>query len=389
VPTLESAPFNGFFLMADENNILDFLNKYGAEAFYTEYKKPGGSKYPGAIEEYRDLTNDGLPEIVFVSGPFYIFGCKEGHYVTLYKAEFDAIRLWSPEIIKILDANRNGLPEITLLFGYASQGGHTYGVIEWGGDQFQYILITADRGPYLFVEVSGDLKYGDVDQDGVIEYIANIGIPTGETYSLGIPWRNETQIYKWNGKQFIYNKSIFSTPEYRFQAVQDGDRAMNEGDLDKALTFYQMAISNDQLQWWSPERRNFVLTVFRGRIGNLPTPIPPLPDPKEYSNLAAYSYYRIMLDHLVRGRAADAKVAYDTLQNTYTDGKPGHIYAALAEIVRTEFLQTNDSGKACNKAQQFVLQNNEEVVYYISGSGFPGNHGIDYKKNPELICPFK
>lgn len=256
-------PFEGPKIYVTENELIDFLNEYGTAGFYSEYQKVGGKNWPGSIQFYGDLTNDGIPELVFGSVSLYIFGCKDGHYHTLLEYGPDAY-LHPPKITNILDANRNGLPEIILLLGYLSQGGHSYQVLEWDGEQFQSLLIPKDgwSADSIFVEAPGNLVYGDVDRDGVIEYIANIGIPVWETYSLGIPWRNEIQIYKWNGAQFVFNKRIFSAPEYRFQAVQDGDRAMSYGDLDSALNFYRMAIYNDNLQGWSPERRNFVSSVF-------------------------------------------------------------------------------------------------------------------------------
>lgn len=96
-----------------------------------------------------------------------------------------------------------------------------------------------------------------------------------------------------------------------------------------------------------------------------------------------------MLHHLARGWVSDAKIVFEALQKNYPEGKPGHIYAALAENFWTAFSQSKDLGKACDQALEFVSQNNEDIFYYISGSGFPGNHSINYKNSPELICPFE
>ena len=393
LPFIKSKPGSLFNYYVEEDDILDFLNKYGIQVFWSELKKSGSTYWPISIQAYRDLTNDGFPELAVGAGLFYIFGCKDGHYVTLYKMEPDAY-LDAPRIISIVDANRNDLPEITLLLGFESQGGHSYQVLEWDGDNFQNVLISgydwwADS---IFVEAPGDLVYADIDHDGFREYIANIGIPVWETYELGIPWRQEKQIYKWNGKQFVFLKSIFSPPEYRFQAVQDGDRAAREGDYKNALNSYQLAIYNDKLGWWSPDRREYVRKAFFDSFVSTratPTPILPLPDIEEYDNLAAYSRYRIMLLDLSRGWVSDAKVIYETIQNKYPDGKTGYVYASLAENVWKEFLYSGDLGKACKKALDFASNNKDDVFYYISGSGFPGNHGINYETDPIWICPYK
>ena len=47
----------------------------------------------------------------------------------------------TPRILQILDANRNGLPELMILLGFASQGGHGDWVIEWDGNTFQNVLV--------------------------------------------------------------------------------------------------------------------------------------------------------------------------------------------------------------------------------------------------------
>jgi hypothetical protein len=390
VPTPEFVHEYSGHAYAREEEILAYLNKYGSDAFHLEYQKSGGVMWPGIINAYRDFTNDGVPELVFGSAGLYILSCNRGRYITLFETEPDAW-LQSGKIIDIRDANRNGVPDISLLLGFDSQGGHSYQVIEWNGKKFQTILKFVDHyrsEDIIFVQATGNLTFEDVDHDGYSEYIVNIGIPVWETYQLGIPWREEKQIYKWNGNEFSMVKRIFSAPEYRFQAVQDGDRATQAGDYDLALTFYQDAIFSDQLEGWSPERHEFIRSVFFGSFTNQPTPIPPLPNPGEYDHLAAYSRYRIMLLHLTRGWLSDAKVVYDTLQKKYPEGTVGHIYAVLAEDVWTEFALSNDLKKACEKGLAFASEN-PRISFFIGGSGFPGNNGIDYGMEPEMICPFE
>lgn len=391
-PSIQSDRFMFAEAYYNEEDFLNDLNQYGAQAFWTEYQKSLNENLPFSIQAYRDLTNDGFPELAIGAGNFYIFGCKDGHYVTLLKISTD-IYSQAPSIIKILDANRNGIPEMSILVGFFSQGSHWYQVLEWDGHQFENIVKTDNSWSEdnIEVEASGNLVYGDIDRDGFLEYIVNIGIPVLETYQLGIPWRQEQQIYKWDGDKFIFFKNTFSPPEYRFQAVQDGDRAARDGDYDRALAFYQQAIYSNTLGWWSPERRNNVSDAFFNSFGassGIPASPPPEPDPEEYDSLAAYSRYRIMLLDLSRGWESDAAVLYKTIQEKYMDGKPGHIYAVLAENVWDEFSKSGDLGKACNEALDFAANNQDSIFYYLSGSGFPGNHGIYYETDPLWICPY-
>jgi hypothetical protein len=383
--------------------VLDFLNLYGAEAVYAEYRahlqKNDGISWDLNFSDYLDLTNDGVKELISNYGGYlFIVGCQDEHYAVLDMRQADGA-MWFPYILDVADANRNGIPEAILYLGGYTSNGSFYQVIEWDGHKFQDLLVPIEKGNEdyshndLYVEggVGSNLKHEDFDQDGVEEYIATIGIPDGEIYVYYIPWRKETQIYKWNGQQFVPYRRIFTAPQYRFQAVQDGDRATLEGEYDKALDFYQQAIFNDKLQWWSTDRWEFLQKVFLRSFWktNDPTPVPPIPDPNEYDNLAAYARYRIMLLHLARGWMSDARVVYDTLQKKYPAGKPGHDYAALAETVWTEFVNSKDLGKACEEGVKFASIRPVEIYYYIGGSGNPGHNGIDYNLHPDFVCPFQ
>lgn len=380
------------------DDVLDFLNHYGADALYAEHQKTNGIYWDLNISDYLDLTNDGVKELVAnKGGHLYIIGCRDEHYAVMDTRQADA-GMSFPVILDVTDANRNGMPEGILYLGSYTSMGSFYQVIEWNGHKFQDLLVPLEKENEdyshddLYIEggTGSKLDHEDFDQDSVEEYIATFGIPEGEMYVYHIPWREEKQIYKWNGQQFVPYRRIFTAPQYRFQAVQDGDRATIEGEYDKALDFYQQAIFNDKLEWWSPDRFGFLQKVFLISFQKLndSTPVPPAPDPEEYDNLAAYARYRIMLLHLARGWVTDARIVYDTLQKKYPEGKTGHDYAALAETVWTEFENSKDLGKACEEAVKYASARPEEMYYYIGGSGNPGYHGIDYNLHPELVCPF-
>jgi hypothetical protein len=401
MPTSEIVTSLGLLKPKD---VLVILNQYGAGPIYAEYStelKKGNDVDRGSLRfsDYRDMTNDGVKELIAnYSGELIIIGCQDGQYTLLSMRQADGAQ-WLPYILDVSDANRNGMPEAFLYLGGTEGGGSFYQVIEWDGQKFQDLLVPIEKENEdyahddLFVEggAGSNLKHTDIDHDGVEEYIATIGIPAGEGYQYNIPWRKETQIYKWNGQQFVFFRRTFTAPQYRFQAVQDGDLATLAGEYDLALDFYQRAIFDDKLEWWSHARMEFVMKNFLLSLwqSDDPTPVPPVPDPKEYDNLAAYARYRIILLHLARGWVSDAKVVYDTLQKKYPEGKPGHDYAVLAETVWTEFELSKDLGKACAKGIEFASNHSEEIYSYIGGSNAPGHHGIKYNEHHEYICPFQ
>jgi hypothetical protein len=322
-------------------------------------------------------------ELAFSWGFFSIYGCQDGKFVLLFEMEPDA-RATSPRIISTLDNNRNGLPEISLLAGFLSQGGHWYDVIEWDGSQFRLLLEGA------WVEATGKFGSEDIDRDGYPDYVAHIGIPVWETYRYGVPWRNEKVYFRWNGEEFLPYKRLFSPPEYRFQAVQDGDRALVYGEVDRALDFYRQVIYNDRLGWWSPERDRFLQEIFFTTISkDYPTPIAATPDPAEYDNMAAYARFKLMVAYAEQGWHADAKIMFDNIQRLYPEDKGGHPYAELAAIFWNEYEPSRSIAAGCLAANDFASSHEREILYYIQGAGGFASNRISYEDEPWYICPFR
>lgn len=184
-------------------------------------------------------------------------------------------------------------------------------------------------------------------------------------------------------------KTITDPPEYRFQAVQDGDRASLAGQYDKALGFYQQAIFDDKLEGWSRAQRDYVLQVHFDQEDGTATPVetrPPL-DPAEYPALAAYARYRIMLLHVVQGHLSDAKVVYDTLQAKFPEGQHGYIQAELATAFWKRYAMSGDIGDACNAAIEYTQSNSIDILFYLGNNSQYGSQNLAY--TPETVCPFQ
>ncbi len=130
---------------------------------------------------------------------------------------------YAPIIFAIEDNNRNNIPELTILAGFLSQGGHSFVVYEWDGEQFKSILSpfyeTDPASNYLWVEATGEIHYANIDNDPLNELILDSGVPVWETYWSGLPWRNRRTFYKWNGQIFTPYKVEFAQPEFKFQAI--------------------------------------------------------------------------------------------------------------------------------------------------------------------------
>jgi hypothetical protein len=374
-----------------EATILDFLNASGSP------KAVLNTFFPNTLDlhlqnySYQDLTGDGVPEFAITyDGNLYIFACRLGKYKTTLKiSNIVGLGLYDIFIDTIRDLNLDGIPEIILSTTTCNGPCVEVRIYEWDGNQYNSLIRIKDHedGVDYARILNGSISIKDQDGNKFPELILDGGIPTQLAELVnGFPFRKETQVLSWNGKFFVETSREYSPPQYRFQAVQDGDRASLSGDYDKAADYYQQAIFSDKLDWWSADLKEFIIeTEYLFSPEENPTPIPPSSDPNEYYNLAAYSRYCLMLLHILRGWLPEAQVVYNTLQEKFPDGQAGHFFAELATAFWDNYQLSNNIGESCGKAIEFASSNLDILVYL--GSYDHGWQSLIYE--PEDICPFK
>ena len=204
---------------------------------------------------------------------------------------------------------------------------------------------------------------------------------------LTTPWRFKTVVYSWDGNLYSESYVSFDEAQYRFQAVQDADRELLFGNLDTALAYYQDAISNEKLEWWARERRDYEVKVFYDSYKLVtPTPLPyPEEDFTEYPRLAAYAYYRIMLLHLVQGQEAEAASTYQTLQEKFGTDPYAAPYVEMASAFWESYQSTQKMYDGCAAAIQFAVEHPEILIPL--GSDYHGWQSHIYE--PADVCPFR
>lgn len=227
----------------------------------------------------------------------------------------------------------------------------------------------------------------DTDGNGTLELVLVGGITTnqGLRHTAG-PWREITTIHMWNGQNFVHHRTLYDKPQYRFQAVQDGDRAALDGDYDRALALYWQAIEDETLDWWSLERLDYEIAVYWSEGSPNPTPLPPVPepDPAEYPILAAYAYYRILLLDVLLGKLPEAEAVYDTLKAKYPLDQPGSYFTILASAFLEEYQASQQIYLSCQKVIQYV-ERYPDILSYLGEH----NHGMEsIVYTPEDVCPF-
>ena len=257
--------------------VLNFLNQGGSQqAVVQVFKQSNWRTFEG------DLTADNVPELGVFEPFLSVLGCINGKYEVLLDAQIE-IWGWS-EIVSTQDINRNGVPELVVhnpdACGIIGRCSEAY-IYEWNGQQFKNIVetdysgIISMRGPF-------DVEVKDIDENGTQELLTSGGIPNMAAYADGIPWRTQFDTYMWNGKAFVLARTEFEPPEYRFQAVQDGDRATLRGDYERALAYYEQTMFDEKLEWWTPERQAYEEAKFAFPLVPTPTPLPvPIPDPRD------------------------------------------------------------------------------------------------------------
>ena len=402
-----------------EQPILDFLNKGGSPNKVIDAFTKGFEENKGRFFQ-QDITHDNVPELIVNDFLLHIFGCKNGQYITLLIVDPGGVISFS-NIFLIQDMNQNGVPDLIISEWLGDINWYIpeiYRIMEWDGTHFKDLVTQPDfesrygggganeahiwiDGVWNYTETSEkQVEVSDIDNNGTLEFILRGGLPTHPDTRVHGPWRAETDIYMWNGEGFVIYSVEPATPTYRFQAVQDADYAVSDGDYKKAVLLYQDVISNKKLEWWSNERYFHEMQViqaeYTGSLTPPPTPTPLPQNNSEYQYLSAYSYYRVMTIYVKLKNPTEARRFYEILKEQYPHKIEGHVFSELATVFWNEFLSTSSLANACSKAIEFTSENTFEIFNYLGYVNTDKSYdwidhgwqnGYNYTINS--ICPFK
>jgi hypothetical protein len=369
----------------------NFLNRGGKIEFLLNEID---NSYVANNYRYQDLNDDKIPELLYWDEAYlsniYIFYCHAGQYEMFTDNKFGVLSGW-PRVIAIQDLNLNGLPDIVVEFGSCSGSGcWEYLVYEWNGNTFRNIAYDETRKNNKWPQISGqkEFRITDINNDGLQELVL-----TGD--KLGpccvgsmTPWRYKTVVYSWNGHIYAESYVTFDKAQYRFQAIQDADREVGYGNYDIALAHYQEAIFNNELGWWTKERRDYDVSLFYASFDVLITPTPspyPKEDITERPRLVAYAYYRIMLLHIIRGFDLDASATYHILQEKIPADDPSYPYVKMATAFWDTYYSTHKLTNACGAAIEYAAAHPDILIPL--GSDYHGMQSHTYQ--PEDVCPFR
>ncbi len=379
-----------------EQQLLTYLNSGGSSSTLQEALSDltmlDGAWEARAQVEMVDVTGNYTPEVLidlsffeagqYFEGGLFVFRCEDGHYVggALFSTAGQVQSGGEPDgILGILDMNNDGVPEIVhshiSIAGTHGYFTREFRILEWDGQEFVDLIPEDEYGFYAQAD-TGDGVIKDFDGNGTKELI--LSNSPGEAYPDLGPQRSRTDIWAWNGYQFVPERWEYTEPEFRIHAIWDGDDATRFGDYADALAFYQQGVFDTELFGWTSGQ----LWPDEAYNGG-PTPAP---DPEEWPRLNAYGRYRIMLLHAIQGYQPEAQIVYDTLQENFPDGSVGSQYAELARIFWKEYSSIGDVELACAKAIEFA-KSQSSIILTPLGKRFYGSGQREY--TPEDVCPFR
>ncbi|MBC7879173.1 MAG: hypothetical protein H7Y59_18545 [Anaerolineales bacterium] len=344
-------------------NVLDFINIYGPEPLMEDARtKP---YFKGWFWE--DVTNDGVPEFMY---PGALYKCEKGKYQVFLQYTHD---VWGglSTFEDINDWNQNGISELFLHILTFNHGDRMYQIYEWDRIHFRKLLVDD-----ILIHPDGVIKYKDLDNDRVYEVIAIAG--TYDWFApVGIELRNEFTYYKWDGKFYTEYDREYDDPKYRFQAIQDADYYAKTGEYNRALTLYKEAISSGELEWWSVERKEYMINKHFEFGLTLPEQ-----DWMEYHWLASYARFRMIVVYLLQNHPSPAQSVYAETLNYATPDLPGYHYYKLGAEFWDEYQLSSDINKSCAKAIGYATEHPELLAPL--GSDYHGYQSKIYK--PEDVC---
>ena len=319
-----------------------------------------------------DLTGDGEPEIVVSifdpfttdqsagpSGQFLVYGCAPQSVELLYTNQ--AIKGQSlPRLLQ--SGNLIGAPRGTQLAVVSSSCGantcfDSLEVLGWNGIALVNLLaepLTLPAAQYQLVQA---------DTDNALEIQAQRGVQG----SIGAgPQRTETQLWDWNGAQYVKVKSEWSPVEYRIHAAYEGDDAFAAGDYAKATDWYTRVLTDDGLKDWLTE------------IGYA--------NAHDRDTLQAYARFRLLLIGLLHGDA-NARDQLDQLTALYPDGSPVHLTQQMAQAFWDKYQAAKDLKAACAVANAYANSSDNGQYLIVDDLNLFGYTNRSYTSDD--MCPIQ
>ena len=341
----------------------------------------------------RDLTGDGVPEVILTHPILQILGCSGGSYQLLLQV-YPEDPTFPVLSVTIADLNGNTLPELVVETEFWGMHDYTLNVrvYEWDGEDFVNRMASEIDHPLLelgrlywesgrALMYNGDLKLGDVDINGTIELVLRGGYAGGLAAKVSMPQLIEQHIWMWNGSEYTLVEIRYDEPVYKYQAASIGDLYSLIGNYDDAIATYQQAIFDSDLNVWNQQK--IEAQYFGGDLDLFQNWDQQNYEQAERINM--YARFRMLVVNYLIGNDSTVVTQYDSLQRIAEGGSPGKMYAELARAFVESYQGEGSITQACRAAQQFAKLNEQEILWPLGPSAYGE---MWWGPDSEEICPF-
>jgi hypothetical protein len=292
-------------------------------------------------------------------------------------------------LFQVGDLTGNRVPEL-IFYKKLSSVDAALSIFEWNGYDFLQLTVAPRRDFAYRVGIWSDLEWDvplagmrlqDDDSDDNLELVVArvVFSPRDSRLATSGPLRDRREVWGWNGTAIALERWDSDPPEYRFQAIQDGDDLTQFRDLERALASYRRAVNDNRLKSFQLfQTPDFVLLRYGAAS--------PAPNPAERLRLTAYAQFRIMLVHLLLGDEDEAESALLSLVESHPESDPGLPYSEMAEAFWEAYASGREIGPGCEAAVDYALRHANEVLIPLGSSNY-GYWNREYR--PEDICPFE
>lgn len=276
-----------------------------------------------------------------------MFGCRAGTVEVLFEAVSDTDQ--PPTVLAFLDVNRDRRNDLLL----AIPSCPTAETCEY---HTQLVTFSPERSRFVDllppnVTSTEPPQVLDFDNDEVSEIV--VRLTSRGTAETG-PLRTGSNIYDWNGAQYVLSIVELEPPRFKIQVLHEGDRALLRGDYAAAETIYRSAIDNTDLRFWFND---------------------------EPDVLQSYALYRLLQAQVVQASPLQT-TTFQEIQRIYDDPERTPVYAQMARTFLETFQSTANVSSAC-EAVRTIIDGAPEALAQLNryGSRSPSYTAQD-------LCPF-
>jgi hypothetical protein len=309
-------------------------------------------------------------------GAFIVSSCGDGDFNLLSvfgeESAYECVADWCSYRMAVRDLVGRGAPQVLVAFeeGYTNWSWPWIKVVGWEADQWiTYMDAQLDIGPLY------SLVIDDSDEDGHSE-ISVWGFRLG-TGAMEIS-RPIYQMYRWNADSdlFVLAESQPLPSPYRFQILEDAQRAIDSGDTHYAIALYLAAAEGFYIDVPSFGDRSL---AWEGSEDALSL------DEVAYAYQTAFARFRLTYLYEFVGQPADADRMLLRMNNLYPNGQPGSEFAGMATAMIGEARAGNSLSSACTDSVDSVVADYPDLTGFDGHIGEWGNTNVSYTE--DSLCP--